>query len=227
MARTLNAATHAVRRDAFLDVAERLITTRGYEQVSVQDILDELAASKGAFYHYFDSKEALLQAVVERMTDAGLAVIEPIAADPDLPAVDKLQAVFSVAGRWKTGRSDLLLSVMRSWYSVENDLVRLRVARAGAARITPVLARILRQGAAEGAFDPGWPDHTAAVLVALLYGSADAIGQLALDRLDGRIPFEEVERAMAAYEETIERILGLAVGSFVLVDAHSLHVWFA
>ncbi len=226
MARTLNPTTHAVRREAFLDVAERLIRSKGYEQMSVQDVLDELGASKGAFYHYFDSKEALLAAVIERMTDVGLAVIAPIAADPDLPAAAKLQALFSTVGRWKTERSDLLLALLRSWMSDENDLVRSRLARAGLARMTPILARIVRQGAAEGTFSPTSPDQTAAVLLGLLYGSSDAIGQLALDRLDGRISFEEVEGAIGAFSEAIERILGLPAGSFVLVDTPSMHVWF-
>ncbi len=226
MARTLDPIAHAVKREAFLDAAERLIRTKGYDQMTVQDVLDEVEASKGAFYHYFDSKEALLEAVVERMTDAAMTLIGPIAVDPDLPAPSKLQAVFETAGRWKTERSDLLLPVIRSWYSDENDLVRLRVARAGAARIAPLLAGILRQGTAEGAFTPCSPDHAAAILVALLNGSSDAIGRLVLERHDGHVAFEEVQRFMAAYEEAIERILGLAPGTFVLVDAPSLHVWF-
>ncbi len=226
MPRTLNPTTHAVRREAFLDVAERLIRTRGYEQMSVQDILDELAASKGAFYHYFGSKEALLEAVLERMTDTAMEVVEPIATDPDLSAPAKLQAVFSEAGRWKTERSDLLLGLMRSWYSTENDLVRMRLARVGAERITPVLSRIVRQGATEGSFRTVSPEHTAAILVTLLYGSADAVGRLALDREDGLVAFEQVEHWVAAYNQAIERILGLPAGSFVLVDAPSLHVWF-
>ncbi len=226
MARTLNPAAHALRRDAFLDAAQRLIQARGYELMSIQDLLDELDASKGAFYHYFDSKEALLEAVIERMVDAAMPVIEPIVADPGLPAAAKLQAVFATAGRWKTERSDFLLSLMRSWYADENDLVRLRVARAGAARITPLMARIVRQGTTEGAFSPSSPDHAATILVALLNGSSDAIGQFVLDRQDGLVTFEEVERFMAAYEEAIERILGLAAGSFELIDTASLHVWF-
>ena len=60
MARTLDPAAHALRRDEFVDAAQRLIQSRGYEQMSIQDVLDELGASKGAFYHYFDSKEGLL-----------------------------------------------------------------------------------------------------------------------------------------------------------------------
>jgi len=226
MARTLDPTAYAVRRDAFLDAAEHLIRTKGYEQTSVQDILDAAGASRGAFYHYFDSKEALLEGVVERMTDAAIAVIEPIVADPDLPAAGKLQAVFSTAGRWKTERSDLLLAFLRSWYSDENDLVRLRVARAGAARLTPLIAGIARQGAAEGAFSCTSPDDAATILLALLNGSSDAIGRLVLDRQAGRTTFDDVVRFMGAYEEAIERILGLAPGSFVLVDTPALHVWF-
>jgi AcrR family transcriptional regulator len=227
VSRTLNPTTYAVRREAFLDVAERLIRTRGYDQMSIQDILDELEASKGAFYHYFDSKEALLEAVIERMADAAMNVVEPIAADPGLGAAAKLQAVFATAGRWKTERSDLLMAFVRSWYADDNDLVRLRVARAGAARLTPLMAGIVRQGAAEGVFSPTSPDHAAAILVALLNGSGDTIGQLVLDRQAGRGAFEDAQRLVAAYEEAIERILGLPAGSFVLVDDHSLHVWFA
>ena len=60
MARTVNATVYAVRRDAFIDAAQRLIQAKGYEQMSIQDVLDELDASTGAFYHYFDSKAALL-----------------------------------------------------------------------------------------------------------------------------------------------------------------------
>ena len=84
MARTLNPAAHAVRREAFVDAAERLIQVKGYEQMSVQDVLDELDASRGAFYHYFDSKAALLDAVIERMVDAAIAEVEPARRRPGL-----------------------------------------------------------------------------------------------------------------------------------------------
>ncbi len=226
MPRTLNLATRAVRRDAFLDVAERLIRTKGYEPMTVQDVLDELDASKGAFYHYFDSKEALLEAVIERMTDAAMAVLAPIAADRSLPAADKLQAVFATAGRWKSERSDLLLPLIRGWYQPGNDIVRVRAEAAAYEQFCPLMATILRQGVAEGTMDPSSADHAAVILTALLAGSTDAIRRLLIDRLDGRIEYDEVERFIHAYDEAIERILGLPPGSFALVDDQSMHVWF-
>ncbi len=47
-------------RNEILDVAQRLIYTRGYEQMTIQDILDDLGISKGAFHHYSGSRQALL-----------------------------------------------------------------------------------------------------------------------------------------------------------------------
>ncbi len=85
MARTLNTEAHAIRREAFVDAAQRLIQAKGYDQMSIQDVLDELGASRGAFYHYFDSKTALLEAVVDRIVDAALASVAPLIDDPDWP----------------------------------------------------------------------------------------------------------------------------------------------
>jgi AcrR family transcriptional regulator len=227
MARTLNPATHAVRRDEILDVAEALIRARGYDGMSIQDVQDELGVSRGAIYHYFRSKEAILEAVIERMTALGMAVIHPIADDRSLCAAEKLQAVFATAGAWKAERSDLLLAVLRSWYAPGNDLVRSRAAAAAYEEFQPLIARIIRQGKVEGVMDPGSPDHAATVITALFTGSTDAIFGLLMDRLDGRVAFEEVQDFMHAYSEAIERILGLAPGSFVLIDDVSLTTWFA
>ncbi len=80
---------HAVRRNEILDVAQRLVNTKGYEQMTIQDILDDLQISKGAFYHYFDSKQALLEAIIERMVDEVEQLLLPIIHDPHLPALHR------------------------------------------------------------------------------------------------------------------------------------------
>ena len=53
MARIVKEEVRAVKRNEILDAASRFIYTTGYEQMTIQDILDELQISKGAFYHYF------------------------------------------------------------------------------------------------------------------------------------------------------------------------------
>src|SRR5207302_8024924 len=115
VARTMNPTLHTVRRDAFLDVAQRLVETKGYEAMSVQDVLDALEVSKGAFYHYFESKQALLEAVVDRFADGGMAAIAPILGDPTLPALEKLERVFAGIAGWKAERKELVLGLIAGW----------------------------------------------------------------------------------------------------------------
>ena len=124
MARTRNATVHAVRRDAFVDAAQRLIQAKGYEGMSIQDVLDELGASRGAFYHYFGSKADLLEAVVERLTDAATGALLPIVDDPDLSATKKLDSFFTGLARWKGERTDLLRGLIDTWLTDDNAIVR-------------------------------------------------------------------------------------------------------
>ena len=226
MARTLNLAVHTVRREAFIEAAQRLMQTKGYEQMSIQDVLDELDASRGAFYHYFDSKQALLEAVIDRMVDAGLAEVAPVGADPALPAVDKLQRVFSTIGRWKTERKALVLSLMSVWMSDDNAIVREKFRRTTVRRMVPTLAPIIEQGIGEGAFHADSPSETARVLVMLLQGFQDVAMELFLDRQAGRIELAEVEQAFASYTAAFERIFGAPAGSVNLTDRTVLRAWF-
>ena len=68
MARTVKPPD--VRRNEILDVAQRLFYTKGYRKTSVNDIIDEIDIAKGTFYHHFPSKQALLDALTDRVLEA-------------------------------------------------------------------------------------------------------------------------------------------------------------
>ena len=227
MARTLDPVAHAVRREAFLDVAQRLIATKGYTQLSIQDVLDELGASKGAFYHYFDSKAALLDGVAARMVEEATAALVPAVADPDRSAPDKLNAVFSGLASFKADRRELILELMRVWLSDDNAVVREHVRRGAIAAMTPLLATIIRQGVAEGSFTAASPDHAGRVVASLALGANEAATDLFAAHQDGAVTFEEVERTLEAFAEAFERILGARPGSLAFANRTGvLREWF-
>lgn len=226
MARTLNPVAHAVRRDAFLDAAQRLIQSKGYEQMALQDVLDELDVSKGAFYHYFGSKEALLAAVVDRMINVATAAMEPVATDPNLTAPEKLTRMFASLAAWKGERTDLMIEMVKVWFSDSNAVVRDQLRMGTQARLTPLLAIVARQGKAEGAFTIKSPEHTAGVLVAMLVGTNETASRLFLARQAGEITFDDVECVLAAHAEAFERVLGLPPGSWPKLDSQTMHFWF-
>lgn len=226
MARTLDPAAHAVRRDVFVDAAQALIQTRGYERFSLQDVLDATGASRGAFYHYFDSKDALVNAVVDRMADQAMARIGPLLDDPDLPAPRKLEAVFGGIAQFKAEQKDLVLGVMRVWLSDDNAIVREKLKRLAATRQLPLLRQIVRQGIAEGSFTSRAPEYLPSVLVALLQGMGELALELWIGRQDGSVTFEEVKRTFDAYLEAFERLVGVRPGSLQFLDEPALEFWF-
>ena len=226
MARTLNPALHTVRRDAFLDVAQRLVETRGYEAMSVQDVLEALEVSKGAFYHYFDSKQALLEAVVERFADGAMTAMVPILNDPNLPAVKKLERVFAGIAGWKAERKELVLGIIAVWSSDSNAIVREKLRRMTVRLMVPLLSTVIRQGVDEGVFRVASADETAIVLVSLMQGFQEHATQLFLARQANTIPFDIVERTFAGFTRAFERILGVAEGSLTLQDPATLRFWF-
>jgi AcrR family transcriptional regulator len=226
MARTVNATLHTVRRDAFLDVAQRLVQTKGYEAMSIQDVLNELEASKGAFYHYFESKQELLEAVVERFSDGALAALAPVLGDPDLPALQKLERVFAGVARWKADQKELVLAIMEVWNSDGNAIVREKLRRLTERIMVPLFSAIVSQGIDEGAFQVDSPDETAMILVALMEGFQQQASDLFIARQTGTVSFEAVQRSVAANTEAFERILGIPKGSLTLTSQPTLRFWF-
>lgn len=227
MARTIDREAHASRRDQFVDAAQTLMTTKGYEQVSIQDVLAETGASKGAFYHYFGSKADLLEAIVDRMTASVLSDAEPLLEDTSISAPQKLHRLFGQISSWKTQRKEMLLALLETWYSDENIVVREKFRRHVSERMTPVLRRIIEQGNAEGTFHASDPATSSQVFVALLLGMNELAGHLFLASQAGRTSLAEVEATFAGYSDALERILGISPGSLELVDASVVREWFS
>jgi AcrR family transcriptional regulator len=225
MARMVNEEERAGKRKEILAAAQRLVFTKGYEQMSIQDIMETLQISKGAFYHYFDSKVALLDGLVENMMEEAEALLDPIVADPQLSATEKLQRYFNTAGNFKTAQKEFILTLLRIWYTDQNAIVRQKQESMALKRVAPKLAAIIRQGVAEGLFTVQYPDHTAAVLLSLSVGLGDTWAELLL----APDPAPDVEQrildSVAAYTEALERVLGVAAGSLTLMEPELLKEW--
>ena len=78
-----------------LEVAFRLFMEKGYEHTSIQDIIDNLGGlSKGAIYHHFKSKEDILAAVTDKMTEESNKMLAVIRDCTDLTGKEKLKTIF-------------------------------------------------------------------------------------------------------------------------------------
>jgi AcrR family transcriptional regulator len=228
VARTVNLAEHAARRDAILDAAQRLILSKGYERLTIQDILDELQISKGAFYHYFDCKPAVIEALTQRLVDASVEALAPIVQDGELAALDKLQRFFGEVIRFKSARQNLFVAMLPHWYAPENIVFRQQLDRAVAQRLAPLLAVIVGQGVAEGRFATAYPEHAGPIVIALVQALQDAMAQqlLAAARRSPEAPsLKQMVATYGAHIEAIERYLGAPAGALYRADSRTISSW--
>ncbi len=225
MARVLKEKEYADRRNEILDSAQRLVYTIGYDQMTIQDILDELHISKGAFYHYFDSKQTLLEGLIERLQDEAEANITPILSDPALPALEKFNRYFAAASSWKAGQKEYLIAFTRMWYADENALVRQKVQPALVARFGPIFSRVIRQGIAEGSMSTPYPEQAGSVILNLFTALGDAFVKMLFSPERSKFGRQDYELLFAAYTDAMERVLGAAPGSIQLLDAKTIHEW--
>lgn len=226
MARTLNPEAHASKRDVFVEAAQRIIQTKGYEQLSIADVLAATESSKGAFYHYFDSKESLLSAVIDRITNMALADVGPVVFDPEVSAVEQFGRLFTSIAGWKNARKELMLAILEVWLSDDNAVVREKLRVQAASIMGPLFAGIIARGKAEGTFSIDDPVETTDVIVALILGAQEAAGRLFLDCQKGRATIADARRMFGAYQHALERILGVPTGSVRMFDDATLTLWF-
>jgi len=202
-----------VRRNEILDAAERLLATKGYEQMAMRDLMDELQIAKGTVYHYFDSKQALLEALVERIGAQAEQIMLPIISDHEMSAQDKLLRVFAVLNRYKQENKDLVFAFMRVWYADENALYRQKLYLTRVKRLAPLFAQIIRQGVAEGAFTTPYPDHAARTILCLTEDIGYATVEILLTEESKHPDTSQLMQIGEATADTLERVLGMKSGS--------------
>jgi AcrR family transcriptional regulator len=230
MARIVKEEEYAAKRNEILDAAQRLVFTKGYEQMSIQDILDALSISKGAFYHYFDSKPALLEAFIERGQDDIAQSFQAIVDDPHLSALDKLERFFAILERVRITNQAFLTDLAHVWFADDNAIVREKVDELIVRQRAPLLAAIVRQGVEEGVFTTPYPDQAGIIIMSILRGMSTALLKLMLAfervRDDGHyIP--EIVATAAASAEAIERVLGAPANSLYRPDIETVKAWTA
>ncbi|MCK6581347.1 MAG: TetR/AcrR family transcriptional regulator [Anaerolineae bacterium] len=228
MARIVNQDEHNAKRNEILDVTQQLIDTIGYERMTIKDILDHLQISKGALYHYFDSKPAILEALTQRMVIEFEQALLPITQDPDLPALEKLQRIFLTVIRSKAAQRTFVAALLRVWYTDDNAIVRQKIDEALMTRLVPLLALTIRQGIQEGVFTSAYPDHISEVIWSLLRGLQETPARLLLaytPEHDEQQYVEGVISVHTAYMDTLERILGIPTGSLYRADIDTVKGW--
>ena len=203
----------AIRRNEILDTAQKFFFQKGFNQTSIQDIIDELGIAKGTFYHYFASKIDLLDKLTDRATSEIYASIKPI-VDSNLDAIEKFNTTFKTASTLKMANIDIFVLIVRVLFNDENTIIREKMYRNSVKKTTPLYAKIIRQGVNQGIFHVESPDDVAEIMIQIGTNLNEIICRLLInENMNEEILVQTTVRKLKIYQESIERILGASKGS--------------
>lgn len=194
---------HDVRKKELLDTAERLFMERGYQQTKIDHIRDAVGIAKGTFYHYFKSKEEILDAIIERILEDDLEKAEKIARKKSLPPPEKLFQIL-VSQRPKAGGSKE--HITKTLHEPENAEMHMKTLTGSIKRICPVMAEVVAEGVKKGCFQTSYPREVIEILA--------VSGQVLFD--PGMFTWQEEERSrlLIAFVDSMEKLLGAEKGCF-------------
>lgn len=190
------------RRDEILEAAGRLFSTKGYDKCTVNDILNAVGIAKGTFYYYFKSKEEVLDAIIDRVTETIVARAEAVAADPELePVMKLLNVILSMRVE-----SEVDNGLMEELHKPQNALMHQKSLSLMVTRVTPVLSKVVDEGISKGIFKSDFPKQYMQIFLTSSITLLD----------DGifQVEPEEQQMTIRALVALLEKMLGVEDGTF-------------
>ena len=190
-----------VRRAEIVQAARYLFQTQEYEKVTMQEVMERLGIAKGTIYHHFQSKEELLEAVVENIVKEQIEHMQHLLDTTQGSALDKLRILVR-AGNAETDNSEILATL----HHTGNVAMHTRLLAVALARQASLYAAVIRQGCAEGLFETEYPLECAEFILSALQFLTDT----------GIHPWSQAElmRRAMAFPRLIEAQLKAPLGSF-------------
>ncbi|SCG85661.1 TetR/AcrR family transcriptional regulator [Methanobacterium congolense] len=192
-----------IRRKELMNAAEDLFIEKGYEQVEVSEIAKKVGVVKGTFYYYFKSKEAILDAIIDKYISILVEDMENMVNQKDLTALEKLMNIYPFALSFPSGHK----SIMHHLQEEKNVHLSMKLEQRIPQETAGLLTRIIKQGIEEGVFNIKYPEEAAGVYMGTM---------IILQGIENLDPNSlEFKRKFMAIFYFIERILGAEEGLII------------
>lgn len=190
------------RYHELLDAGELLFTQKGYEQTTVNDILQHVGIGKGTFYHYFTSKEEVMDEVIMRVVRQLAEAARKVQETPALSAQEKFKRIIIGQPQEVSNLHPMIAELHR----VENARMHQKSIVETIKVLSPILSDVIIQGIEEGTFSTPYPYETVEILL--------VANQFIFDHGIFSWSFEQQMKKARAFVYSMETLLGATPGSF-------------
>ena len=213
-----------LRKQEILQTAEQLFCRKGYEQTSVQDILNQLQTSKGSFYHHFVSKEALLEAMCSKRAEQSFELTISGMSEQQNAAA-KLNHLLTGLIPLQDEKLSFILMLLPTFILPEGKSLKTSYCDSLRNVFHHAVCDTINEGIDSGEMSCGDPYIYADAVITLVNRLWVSVCDLIIENECNKRHNELSEFLHIAeqYRTASERILSIEYGSLVLLDIPSLN----
>lgn len=198
-----------------MDAALDLFADKGYDSTSINDIIEKVGVTKGAFYYYFKSKEQVLDEIVEKFNEYDALIFREVLAEP-AGAVEKLVRMHVRGMQFIRENPELARKSWQAIVSVGNTKIKHKHGESTHKLFVPILTELVGQGIKEGAFDVPVPEETVGLLlnmyISLCYRMTVHCSGTEKECKEG------LGKYLLFYQDAVEKLFGLKKGSLQITE---------
>lgn len=155
------------KHDRILDALQTLLENQNIQKISVSDIAQTAGIAKGSIYYYFPSKDAIVEALVERSYASSIETAKQLAKQTTIPPFTRMALIFQAC---RNSSSEFLKqNPAASQSSIqEQTLLHHKYLRYIIMELKPVLTEIIRQGIDNGEISFDHPQSLAEIVLLVL-----------------------------------------------------------
>jgi len=211
-----------LKRGAILETAERLFFEKGYEQTSIQDILDALSMSKGGFYHHFPSKEAIFAEICVNRVENRFSRLNMELYGLRSSPTEKLNLLLRMVNLFERDEPKFVALMLKLCY-IDNDVrIRDHMRRTVLERLRPLVDDVLAEGITTGDFFTRYPGNIGEIVLNLAADSDESVCRMmAADAENPEVVIAMVDM-LKATRDSVETLLGASYGAIRLFDPEGL-----
>jgi AcrR family transcriptional regulator len=188
------------RKKELLKIGYDMFLTQGYENTSVDEIIEKAQIAKGTYYYHFESKEQMLEEVIDMMIDSEAETAQQI-IKTDIPVPQKIVGILA-----SMKPTEAEQPIKNTLFQPENILMHHKVRKKLIDVIAPLLSEVVKEGVSEGIFEC---DNIAERVKMLLIISDSTFNEGAFSERDISVFIDMTEKLLGAQTGTMDFICDL------------------
>lgn len=189
------------RKNEILDIAEQQFVAKGFDNTSTNDILREIGIARGTLYYHFKSKEEILDAVTERITEQLIEKAKEIFNKKELSVFER---IIMIINSLNISSGNLGHEILEQVHRPQNALMHQKMQKCVLSGITPLITSLIEELITQGICQTDYQQEVSEMVLIYYNAMFDDLTEL---------NEESKQKKLTALIYNLERLLNMEQGS--------------